>query len=120
MDTATIRGFFSVLPKQTPELGLAACTDRLSSREPQSKNGANGEEAADALGEAADKGTDDALKAEGLHDSFAAVVFPGYPVTPRVWIAYQGPEKSGYLDGSDEAVATAGDVAPILLKKASP
>jgi hypothetical protein len=48
------------------------------------------------------------------------VVFPGYPVTPRVWIAYQGPEKSGYLDGSDEAVATAGDVAPILLKKASP
>jgi hypothetical protein len=74
VDTATVRGIFPVLPKQTPELGLAACTDRLSSREPQSNNGPSREEAADDLGEAADKGTDDALKAKGLRDSFAAAV----------------------------------------------
>ena len=67
MDTATIRGIFPILPKQTPEIGLAACTDRFSTREPQSKNGARGEKAADDLGEAADKGTDDALKAEGAY-----------------------------------------------------
>ena len=51
LDTATLRRIFPVLPKQAAEPGLAACTDRFSSREPQDKNRVGGEEA-DNLGEA--------------------------------------------------------------------
>jgi DNA-binding transcriptional LysR family regulator len=67
LDTATVRGIFPVLPKHAAEPSLAACADRLSSHEPQSKNWVGGQEAADDLGKAADEGTD--VKAEGLHDS---------------------------------------------------
>src|SRR5262249_8940779 len=37
------------------------------------KNWVSGNEAAEDLGEGADDGTDDTLKVEGLHNSFAAV-----------------------------------------------
>src|SRR5262249_20248082 len=52
LDAATVRGILPVLPKQAAEPGLATCTDRLSSREPQSKNRAGGKEAADNFGQA--------------------------------------------------------------------
>jgi hypothetical protein len=42
----------------------AACASRVSSHEPQGNNWVSAEEAADDLGEAADEGTEDALKAE--------------------------------------------------------
>jgi hypothetical protein len=115
LDTATVRGIFSLLPKQAAEPILAARTDRFSSHKPQGKNWVSGEEASHDLGEGADKGTDDALKVAyirlGITGHSSLRPTPSWRSNDRCWHHPESPKRAGLIPVTEALRALAAECA---------